>query len=88
MFENTVTWVLYWNVGIFVNALLFLKQDENDSTDVLYLNNSLGTLTNDKQAENVELNDTADVQLSNNPVGTEVTGVNENVSVNSVANVE
>ena len=85
IFKNTVTFGLYWNVGMFVKALLFLNVDEKLITCVLYLNNSVGTLTNDVHALKVDENEVADVQLSNKLAGTDVIFVNENVSVNDSA---
>ena len=85
IFVNTVTFGLYENVGIFVNALLFLNVDEKLITCVLYLNNSFGTLTNDVHALKVELNDVTKVQSSNKLFGTDVILVNENVSTKSNA---
>jgi hypothetical protein len=55
---------------------------------VLYLNNSLGTVTNDVHALNVDANEDALVLLSNKLFGTDVIVVNENVSTNSSAAVE
>jgi len=71
-----------------VNALQFLNVDENESVAVLYWNIFVGTLTNDKHPKKVELNDATLVPaLSNKLFGTEVIDVNENVSVNSCADV-
>ena len=79
---KVVTERLYWNVGILVNALQFLNADEKLITWVLYLNNSFGTLTNDKHALNVELNIDTLGELSNKLFGIVVIPVNEKVSTN------